>query len=128
VANFVALAATAKRLIDANGRAISIVRLSQVVSDPAKPWRGPAAPRGAAATTVPGRGAFVVLGGSGLGIKFKQDLPDSEVCLFPASDDAGQLLEDFDEIIDGPNRWKIVECQVLQPADTRLIYFFQVAR
>jgi hypothetical protein len=126
VANFPAAAALAKRLIDANGRVISLVRLSQVAANPAQPWRGPSAPRGATATTVTGRGCFVVLGGSELGIKFSAIEPDSQVCMFPASDDGGYDLTEFDEIVDGSTRWRIIEAQVLRPADLKLMYFFLV--
>ena len=126
MANFVKLAATAKRLIDANGRAISIVKLTLTPSDSDKPWRGPVDARSPAALTVTGLAAFVPLGGNDLGLDFQDAAPESRVCLFPASDDGGNALEDFDEIIDGTERYAIDRVQVLQPAATRLLYAFLV--
>lgn len=126
--DYATLATVAKTLLDDAGREISVVRLDQTAADAAKPWRGSAAPRGNGATTVTGRAAFVPLGGSDLGITFKAEEPAAEVCLFPAEDDDDEELELFDEIIDGSTRWRIIETQILQPGDTRLLYFFLVAR
>lgn len=122
------LAAVAKRLIDREGRDISIVKLDEDPADPTKPWRSSAAPRGSAATAVAGKGVFVPLSGSDLGLTFTSGDEDSTVCLFPGSSDGGNQLEDFDEIIDGSQRWRIAETQVLQPGATRLLYAFLVQR
>lgn len=125
MANFTKLAATAKRLINKNGREVSIVKLNTTPADPARPWRGPNNPRTGGATVV-AKAAFVPLGGSNLGITFQDAAPDSEVMLFAADDDEGNFLENFDEVIDGTARWAIGQVQVLQPADKRLLYFFLV--
>lgn len=117
--------ALAKRLIDKNGRPITIVNLGETPADPTKPWRGAADAR-AEATEVPGTGAFVTGAPGELGITFENGAPDSQVVLFPAADDDGETLEDFDEIVDGSTRWRIVETKILQPGTTRFIYAFLV--
>lgn len=125
MADFVALA---KRLIDANGRAVSIVQLSNDPEDAAKPWRGPADPRDSNSVTVSGIGAFVPISGGNLGITFQDSGPDDKVFIFPAADDEGKKLEDFDEVVDGTTRYKIQETQFLQPGAARIMYFFRLAK
>lgn len=122
--------ALAKRLIDANGRTVTITRLSNAPANPAQPWRGPNDPRDSAegAQSVSGLAAFVPLGGGDLGIKFSELEPDDKVLLFPAADDGGNNLEDFDEVVDGTTRYRIIETQILQPGATRFMYFFRVAQ
>ena len=128
--DFVRLAATAERLINANGRTISVIKLEKTAADPAKPWRGPADSRDPAQTTVTGRGSFVpIASAASLGIDVAQVdnlKEEAQVCLFPANSDGGNSLERFDEILDRGARWQIVLTSVLQPADTRLMYFFVV--
>lgn len=119
--------ALAKKLIDVNGRTISIINLNETPPDPNKPWRGQADPT-SGQTAVTGKGAFVPLGGSDLGHRFSESDPDDQVCLFPAADDQGFPLEDFDEILDNTTRWQIKETQVLQPGNSRFLYFFRVAQ
>ena len=40
MADFVKLAATAQRLVEANGRAVDLFRVNRTPDDPARPWRG----------------------------------------------------------------------------------------
>lgn len=128
MANEAAALALAKRLIDANGRSITIVQLAKTAQDPSRPWRGPTNPRAPALRSVTGFGCFVPLGGSDLGVTFPDDAPGTQVLLFPAADDLGLPLEDFDEIIDGSARWAISNVQVLQPGAKRLLYYFLVQK
>lgn len=130
MADFAELAAVAKRLIDENGRTVSIIKLDKTAADPNKPWRGPVDPRATPIFTVTGKAVFVPLGGSDLGIEWPQDnnlKRGDQVCLFAADNDTGQELEKADEIEDGAGRWAIINTQLLQPADQRLLYFFEVA-
>ena len=59
MADLATLALTAKRLIDANGRTITVRRLSRVEEDPAKPWRGTTDVRTTPDATVSVKGVFV---------------------------------------------------------------------
>ena len=119
--------ALAKKLIDANGRTVSIIQLNDTPPNPAQPWRGVADPT-SGQTAVTGKGVFVQLGGSNLGINFRESDPDDQVLMFPAADDQGFPLEDFDEVLDNTERWKIKETQVLKPGNARYMYFFRVAQ
>lgn len=127
--DFVALAAIAERLITENGRAVTVVKLNQGSDDTAKPWRGVADPRATPVATVTGNGVFVELSSlSELGIQASDDKRVEKVVMFAANDDDGNNLLTFDELIDDTERWKIVASQVLQPADTKILYFFEVGR
>ena len=128
MADFSAEVALAQELIAANGRSVSLVQLAKAAANPALPWRGPANARTPALRTVTGKACFVPLGGSSLGIEFPDAAPGSQVCLYPAAEDQGQPLEDFDEIIDGAERWAIASVQVLQPAEQRILYYFLVQK
>jgi hypothetical protein len=59
MADYVRLAATAKRLVESNGRPVSFVRLQDAPADPDKPWRGAADPRTPPAATVAGAAVAV---------------------------------------------------------------------
>ena len=51
-----------------------------------------------------------------------------QVAYFAADNDVGQALETFDLIVDGAVLWKILRCELLRPADKKLLYQFEVAR
>lgn len=124
--NFVKLAATAKRLIDGSGRTISVIREAAVVVDSSQPWRSDPTP---VTTTVTGKAAFVSAG-SGLGITFITEAVrrGNQVCMFPADDDGGNDLTKFTKIADNLVEWQILKAEVLQPAETKLVYLFEVSR
>lgn len=127
MADFVALAALAKRLIDANGRTVTIVKNGTTPQDTEQPWRGLSDYQTASVT---GIGAFV----PSTQLKtWEVSTVDntkraSNYVLFPASDDRGHLLEFFDELLDGDTRWKITSVEVLGPAGTRVLYMIKVSR
>jgi len=128
VANFTKLAATAKRLIDANGRTVTITKQGSVPANSNQPWRGQ---NSTIAGSVTGTAVFVSTEPGSLGIQWLN--PDNtkrgdQVAFFAANNDGGKELETYDTITDGDKVWKIVRAQLLAPADTRLIYIFEVAR
>ena len=126
MADFVKLAKTAKRLIEANGRQVSVLKQAAVPADPAKPWRGQ---NTAPVATVSGKAVFVSPGDLGI---VQQNLDNVKradmVALFAAANDAGQTLEKFDLIQDGTVLWKILRAELLQPATKKMLYMFEVAR
>ena len=127
MANFTTLAATAKRLIDANGRSITIVKFGSSPQDTDKPWRGK---REYHVAEVTGFGAFVPA--SELKTTIAQDtdgiLRENEYVLFAANDDGGHDLRDFDAIEDGGRTWKILAVELIAPASTRVMYQIEVQR
>lgn len=122
MADFVKLAATAQRLIAANGRPVTIVKFGSTSADDSKPWRGR---REYHEAEVAGRGVFVPesVVNNPDGVK-----RENEFLLFAANDDGGHELETFDAIEDGGRTWKIVQATLLEPGSTRLLYEFEVAR
>jgi hypothetical protein len=128
VADFVKLAATAKRLIDANGRTVTVVQQGNTPADSDKPWRSADATNRASVT---GKAVFVSTEPGSLGAQWinRENVKNSDqVAFFAANNDGGKTLEDFDLIVDGSINWKITRAQLLAPADTRLLYVFEVDR
>ena len=126
MADFVKLAVTAKRLINANGRTVTLNQLGNTPADSAKPWRGVSTP---VRNSVTGKACFVSRSDLGYVVSNVDNLKRSEkVALFAANDDEDKTLEEFDEILDGSVTWRIDRTEVLNPADTRLMYMFEVSR
>lgn len=124
--DFVSLALTAKRLIDANGRTITVVKSGNVVADSAKPWEVSSTP---AAASVSGAGVFVDPTLMGQMFSSEEGVKRGEaVCLFAANNDGDYALETFDTITDGTRSWRIIRAKNLQPADTKILYMFEVER
>jgi len=119
--------ALAQRLITANGRKISVVKLSGVAADPTKPWRGAGVPT--ALKTVKTSGVFLSHASNiDLG-KFITDLGDlmkrvEQAVLIPGGVD----LSAFDQIIDGAIIWKIDWTRELKPGTTTALYAMGVKR
>lgn len=119
--NYIRSAATAKRLIEANGRSVTLIRKSRTVADATKPWRGPANATDASigplkAVIYPNemkdeRGGIVRL--AGLKALIAHDSLD------PASN-----LEDIDFLVDGAKRLKVTSAAIIGPGDTRIVYEF----
>lgn len=127
--NYTRFRALAERLIEANGRSLSLVRKDQGNPvDPAKPWRGST---GAADITVTVTGVV---------IDFEKDEVDGTVILRAdkrvlvaaksVTDEGGSAvnlnIEDYSDILDGGTRYRIINAQVIEPGDTRILYDLQV--
>lgn len=136
--DYTKLAATAKRLIEANGRTVTLSKLNRDPADAAKPWRGPTTPpdedEGGLSFDV--LAAFVPASGSGMG----KMLFDSEESLAKRADQVALVatnsvtaagftaadLEECDVVTDGSTVWKIVQIAHLQPSITSLIFALAV--
>ena len=127
MANFVGLAATAKRLIDANGRTITVIKWGSASRDADKPHRGRREYR---AAEVSGAGVFVprTLSLASRAEDVEGVTRKGDYFYFAADNDDGELLETFDAIEDGGAIWKILSVELLAPADTRVLYQIEVAR
>ena len=132
--NYVKLAATAKRLIEAAGRTCTLRKSNLAVVDPGKPWRAPAspptAPDGGAVITV--KVAFVPPEGSGFGFERVVDgeLADTydQVGLVAADSlPAGTNLEVFSTVEDRGRAWRILRVGRLQPGDVPLVFMLGLA-
>ena len=132
--DFEKLAATAKRLVEASGRLVTLYRQDRTPAVAGKPWRGPDAvptpPDGLVLGPI--RVAFVPASGSGFG----KLLFDSEGTLAVKIDQVGLMatdsvvalsateadVEKMDTLLDGTHVLKIVTVGHLKPADTSLLF------
>lgn len=108
------------------GRSVTLIRLSSVATDPAKPWNGPASPTVAEsyslmATFVPAWG--YTFGTYGVTEEMLKRV--NEIAMI-ASD--GTSLERFSAIEDNGERYAIEWYQRLSPGDTALLYLFGIKR
>lgn len=133
--NYNKLAATARRLVERFGRTVTLVKYDHDednLINPAKPWRGVQAPRGADATEVVQSMVFVEPSSAEkFGLKVEMSVSHSRIrmvgLLAPGPGDTNSYAE-FDEIIDGNLRWKIMSSNNLIPGPVPMIYFFTVER
>ena len=127
--NYVSFQNLAERLIEANGRTISLVRRDQGNPiDPNKPWRG---------STEADEITVIV---KGVVIDFeKEDFDGSLVrrgdkrILIAAksvTDEGGNApnlkIEDYDYVLDGGVRWKIITAMLIEPGPLRIMFDLQV--
>lgn len=136
MADFTKAAATAKRLVEANGRSVSFVKDNRDPDNASEPWRGtstaPDAGQGGDPGTT-GIGCFVPASGSGLG-RLVQDTTGQlvtafeQVCLVAASSIDGVDLEEYDRVIDGAISWKIKARGQLKPATTPILWVLGLKR
>jgi hypothetical protein len=126
--NYTQLAATAQRLIEANGRSVTLVERSSTPEDASKPWRGPdedVTPP--TQTTVTGvflsatseteLGELLQLIDAGLiqrGQKFLMVAADS----LPSTLDIRAQAS----VLDGAQSWAVQEVATLQPGSTPLLH------
>lgn len=125
--NYTRFRALADRLINENGRSLTLLRKDQGNPvDPAKPWRS---------STEADEIEFSVVG---VFIEFEKDEVDGTIVkrgdkrlLIAAKDiddqsPANTNVEDYDEITDGTVVYRIINAQVIEPGDTRILYDLQV--
>ena len=127
MADFDKLALTAQRLIAANGRQVTIIKYGNAPEDSDKPWRGRNEYREA---EVVGYAAFVPRTPKLATVASNMDgvLREGDYALFAAEDDGGYELETFNAIEDDGVLWKIVSCELINPASKRVLYQFEVKR
>lgn len=126
------LAATARRLIEANGRSVTFHKVDRAAEVALQPWRGPddvpTPPDGASITAI----AVFVPVGSGFGrtrvVDPTTQARTAQVCLV-AHDSLpdGTVLEDFSTLVDGSSAFAIDSVEVLAPGGTRMIYALEVS-
>lgn len=131
--DYVKLAATAKRLVDANGRTVTLLREAETKADPLKPWEGPGEEDVTPPTEVSLKSVFVPpntvrqfgITALGQGTEFVDLVSWTEqiAIVFPEEYD----LRTFTHMVDG-DRYGIIGLQVLKPGDTQLLAFMAVRR
>lgn len=119
----------AERLIEENGRALSLVRRDQGNPvDPAKPWR---ASTEAAEIIVPVLGVFIDFekedfDGSLVRRGDKRILIADKSVIDEGGSAANLQIEDYDHVLDGAVRWKILTANLIEPGTIRIMFDLQV--
>lgn len=119
----------AERLIEVNGRTLSLVRRDQGnPTDPAKPWRGSTE---AATITVIVKGIFIEFDaedfdGTLVRRGDKRVLIADKSVTDEGGGSANLKIEDYDHILDGGTRWKIMKAELIEPGDTRIMFDLHV--
>ncbi len=121
--DYIALAATAKRLIDAAGRDITLTKKDRSPADPNTPWRA----GGVTDTTI---GPF-----KGVVVPYEEKDVDGSIvrrgdrmALISGLDGGTNLVEQFDSLVDNGTVWKIQGVDVVNPGDTRVLYTLQLRK
>lgn len=133
--NITKLAAVAKRLIDENGRSITLQASGTTPINALQPWRGQTgvATESAPDQSVTATGAF--LNQADLD-NFGYQEQNTEGTLLKrgqqwlivaATDlDPDTDVSQFDTVLDGTRPWTIIKANILQPGTTRVLYDFVV--
>lgn len=120
--DFASLAATALRLIEANGRAISIRKVTTAAPpDPAKPWIPGA--EGTADTAA--IGVFFDTERSAI---TNETIPADQSVLLVAASGLGVTPIGKDRVVDGSDVWEVVKVNTLKPGATVLLYELMVKK
>ena len=127
--NYDAIAQLATRLIDANGRAITVIRFDQTAGDEDKPWKGPTDPREEPDAESEVYGVFVPPGGvSDLGLEtVDQDLLKRtyEIAIVrPGTFD----FSTANEILDNGVYKKVSFVKELRPGTVSLLYCIGISQ
>ena len=140
--DFVRASATAKRLIEKNGRVVSLFKLNREADDSTKPWRGstrrPNIAQGGGGIAV--KMAFVPPRGTGLGKNIERDPATGALSVL--FDEVGLLasdsipapftpkdVEEADTVIDDDDSvWRIVVREHLRPADKSVMFSLGLKR
>ena len=126
--DYVSFQNLAERLIEENGRTLSLVRLDQGnPTDPAKPWRG---------STEADEITVVV---TGVVIEFEKEDFDgtlvrrgdkriliADKSVTDESNASNLKIEDYTFVLDGSVRWKIITAVLIEPGPLRIMYDLQV--
>ena len=128
--NYTRLAATAERLIEENGRILSLIKGGEVVANPCKPY-GPDAVTGDLSYDVIGvivmfeneafDGTLIMRGD-------KRALVAHNSVVEEATGTQSVVIEKFDRLLDGLEDWKIIDVTSWQPGDTRIFYDLQLRK
>ena len=131
--NYAGVSKKAKKLVDKFGREITFIQLSEALTDSTKPWRGSLTPRVNPANSLIIKGVFVPPSSSvELGLQtIKPGMTDRAsqiIIIAPGVEHVDVEFEQFDEVLDGTVRWKIVKVETLKPGSDRIVYFIEVER
>ena len=128
VVDYVNMQAIAKRLIEANGRDVTLLDSGSTLFDATKPWLGVTDNfNEATATKITAKAVF---------IDYKEQVIDGELikrgmkrCLVAFTGLSSQVdVSNFEGIDDGAVVWKIEGVKIVQPGTSVVIYEFMVSQ
>lgn len=125
--DYASLVVVVQGLIKDFGRTITLQRLDGTAGNAAQPWRGPATPTVAFATSVPG--VFVPASGAELGEEWlsAQLLASCSEVLLVAPDNVNDFTT-INQIVDRTQTFGVQWVKALRPADIPLLYAMGVSR
>jgi hypothetical protein len=129
--DFARMQALAKRLIEANGRSVTLRRMERTPTDAAKPWRGSAA-RAVPEDTATVIGVFLdTISSRYLGLTIQRDgeeQGEQQLFLVATTSAPTKVLSSFDELLDGTQLWNIKALNVLRPGDDEIFVAFKATK
>lgn len=129
--DFVKMQALAKRLIEANGRSVTLNRMARTPANPAKPWRGQP-DQSVPEVTVDVKGVFLdTISSRYLGLTIQnegEEKGEQQLFLVATTSAPGKSLREFDQLVDGTQLWNIKALNVLQPGDEEIFVAFKATK
>jgi hypothetical protein len=119
----------AERLVEENGRTVSLIRTDRVTdTDPTKPWRGTDGTLEITANVTAVLVPFELEDFEGSLVQ-RGDM-QAIVAAKSVSDDgvSNVEVETYDYLLDGLDRWKIMDAQSINPGGTRIVYMLQLRK
>lgn len=130
MADYARFVALAQRLIEANGREITVQKLDATPEEEAKPWNGPGEPTVDEDEEVEtyavnlSHASTVDLGALGI----DEDLLKRVERVLLVAANGTDELDTFQQILDGEETWGIDWVRTLKPGPTTILYVFGVKR
>lgn len=128
--DFIRLANTAKRLIDENGRSITVNRKSTTSANANRPWGSTVTTNADTLTTIALEASSMGQGAGGRKTYITQEVlrQDQKSFLINAIDSTGKDLTLFDELIDNEENYSVETVDIFQPGSVILLYEFIVIK
>lgn len=115
--DYAALALVAQKLIDENGRSLTITLRPRTPADPTQPWLGPDLTAASSITVI-----GVIGDDEEADPKDELVRTGKKLAYIAALDTDPALVEQFDVMTDGTDRWKIKNVQTIAPGPVRVVY------
>jgi hypothetical protein len=123
--NYVRIAATAKRLIEENGRDVTLIKKTRAPADSAAPWRGPTSPGNTTVDTIKA-------------VIYPKEEKNSEGELVYMGYEVAMLAHDslaapsdlttLDAVVDEGLTYKVTKASKIGPGDTVITYELHLKR
>lgn len=139
--NYAKLAVTAEKLIEKNGRSVTLVKRSTVPETPSEPWKGPVDEVYTDGTPgALGDKAGVVVFAAFVDVSSDSELAEfftslggevrrgTKAALVAGLSVTPEAIEEFDVVVDGDDVWNIESTDTLRPGTVVLLYALGLKR